>query len=334
MKKNLILVFVISLIGLFGAINSVRAGFGVSPPFINNSHLTPGCSFEETIYLVRGQPTEELIAEVTIEAPEIESWITIEKGLSFPLPKDIQQFPMKVKIQVPQDAAYGNYQGYIRVRAISADSQPGQVTTLIGGRIDLGLTVTEKGFTDFRIKGNPLIPDIEKGNLLVVFIMIENIGNTQVRPSRVHLDIYDIAHLNLLTSGDINEMNSVLSFETSQVRGQMPINLEIGEYWTDITVYKEEKSAGFYRIYFKVIPKVEILAERPKDKGLLFFFWYVLIGIIIAVIAVLLNRSIKKEKAVSDSKETKISKKIKVFEEIKTPTAIRKRKRKTEKNDQ
>lgn len=326
MKKNLILVFIISLIGIFGVIDSVRAGFGVSPPYINNNYLTPGSRFEETIYLVRGQPTEELIAEVTIEAPEIEKWITIEKGLNFPLPKDVQQFPMKVTINVPQDAAFGLYQGYIRVRAISSNQQPGQVATLIGGRIDLSLTVSEKGFTDFRIKGNPLIPDVEKGNLLVVLVMIENIGNTQVRPSKVHLDIYDVSHLNLLISGDINEMNSVLPFETSQVKGQMPVDLELGEYWADITVYKEEESAGFYRIYFKVIPKTEKPIEVSKNKGILSLissllynrlFW---IGIVILIILLLLSRS------------TKIKKMIP--EEVKVPKVARKRKKKTEKNSQ
>lgn len=326
MKKHFILVLVISLIGIFFGADSILAGFGISPPFIKNNYLTPGSRIEETIYLVRGQPTEGLTAEVTIDASEIENWITIEKGLIFPLPKDVQQFPMKVIINVPQDAAYGNYQGYIRVRAVPSESHPGQVATLVGARIDIDVTVTEKGYTDFRVKGNPLIPDVEKGNPLTMLIMIENIGNTQVRPSKVHLDIYDISHLNLLVSGDINEMNSVLPFETAQVQGQMPIDLELGEYWADITVYKEEESAGFYRIYFKVIPRIEKTIETSKGGGILplisSFFRNRLVwtGIVILIILLLLSRSIKGKKIIP--------------EEVKTPTIAKKRKKKTEKSSQ
>lgn len=322
MKKNLILIFIISLIGLFIGAGSVLASFGISPPFIKNNYLTPGSRIEETIYLVRGEPTEEIRAQITIDASEIEKWITIEKGLDFPLPKDVQQFPMKVIINVPQDAAYGNYQGYIRVRAVPSESHPGQVTTLIGARIDIDLTVTEKGYTDFRVKGNPLIPDIEKGSPLVILMMVENIGNTQVRPSKVHLDIYDISHLNLLSSGDVNEFNSVAPFETAQVKGQMPLDLDLGEYWADITVYKEEDSVGFYRIHFNLVPETEKPVEISKNKGssAVSFLLYVSVGIIIAVIVALLNKSTKGKKSIS--KETE------------APIVVKKRRKKSEKNNQ
>jgi len=265
MKKYIILILVVSLVGMFGWAYLIQAGFGVSPPYVNNDRLTPGSHYEKTIYLVRGQPTTELTAEVTIDAPGIRDWITIEKGLIFPLPKGIQQFPMKVIIDVPSDAAYGSYQGYIRVRAVPSGREEGGVATLLGARIDIGLAVTEKGFSDFRLRGVS-IPNVEKGNPLVVLINLENTGNTKIRPSKVHLDIYDVAHLTLLQSGDITEMGWVGPFETRQVEGKLPIELELGEYWADVTVYKEGESLGLSKIYFKVVPYVE-KPVSPGEKG-------------------------------------------------------------------
>ena len=143
MKQYLILILAFSFIGIFGWTFFAQAGFGVSPPSITNDHLIPGQSFEKTIYLVRGNPTEELTAEVIIDAPKIRDWITIEKGLNFPLPKGIQQVPMKVIINVPKDADFGNYQGFITVKAISS-GQKGQVSIVLAGGIDISIAVTDK----------------------------------------------------------------------------------------------------------------------------------------------------------------------------------------------
>ncbi|MCX6764527.1 MAG: hypothetical protein NTU58_02355 [Candidatus Nealsonbacteria bacterium] len=287
MKKYIIPILIVSLIGIFGGTCQVLAGFGVSPPFINNNHLRPGSNFEETIYLVRGQPTEDLIAEINIDAPEIEKWITIEKGLRFLLPKDVQQFPMKVIINIPDDAAYGNYQGYIRVRVIpSGSSTGGQVTNLLGGRIDVGLTVSEEGFSDFRLKGLS-IPDFEKGDPLVCLMVLINTGNIKTKPTKVHFDIYNTAHTQIIKSGDIFDMDFVEAFQESQIQGTLPINLEIGEYWADVTLYKEEVPLDAYKVYFKVVPEGTLNKEVEKTKGLSTID-YKLGGITIVMVLVML----------------------------------------------
>jgi len=71
MRKCVVLILISFLFGLFSWTSFVQAGFGVTPPYIKNSHLTPGSHYETTIYLMRGKPTEELTAEVTIDASEI-----------------------------------------------------------------------------------------------------------------------------------------------------------------------------------------------------------------------------------------------------------------------
>lgn len=238
----------------------VKAGFGISPPFIENNHLTPGSYFEKTIYLVRSDPSEDMTIEAIIEAPTITSWITIDD--EFVLPKGTQQFPLKVGIKVPSDATYGIHLGYIRIRK---KPLPGDDQIALGAKIDIKLTVTGEALSDFKIKGVST-PGIEKGNPLTVLIMLENTGNTRTRPSKVHLDIYDVSHTKIMESGDITGIELVEPFETKQIKGEMKVDLEAGEYWADISIYKDEKVTNIFKVHFKVtFPIEEVREEETRE---------------------------------------------------------------------
>ncbi|MCD6178146.1 hypothetical protein J7K03_02770 [bacterium] len=301
--KHIILISLIVLWGIFCCLNIAKAGFGITPPDIVNEYLFPGASFEKTIYLVRGNPDEELTAEVTIEDSPIKDWITIENGMMFPLPKGEKKVPMKVKINVPEDAAYGRYKGKIQVRAISSGAKEGQVTTLLGGMVDIDLTVTEKVFSDFRVK-TVSIPNVEKGNPVVVIVNLENLGNARTRPSKIHLEIYDLSHRKILRSADIFEIKGwVEAFQTGQVKGELPIVLDLGEYWADVSVYKGAEQVGFAKVHFRVIPpkervvvqKPSFLTLSPLTAGLILVV--VLVLIVLVIIFSKRKRSQIKEKA-------------------------------------
>ena len=303
MKKYIILILAISLLGLFARTCLVEAGFGVSPPAVICHHLIPGSHFEETIYLVRGNPSEDMEAEITIGAPEVEDWITIENGLYFPLPEGEKLVPMKVIVDVPSDAAYGNYRGYIQARAIGISKGEGQVATVLGGRIDINLTVSEKGFADFEVKV-VTVPNIERGDPLTVMVMIENLGNVDIAPAKAHVDIYDIAHQKLIQSGDIEEMSLVRPFETKQSEGEMPVEIIEGEYWADVTVYKNEEPFGPYKIHFRVLPPGTLRAQATQEgEGIgKETIPYILAGIILLVAAIVLVWIEKKSKKIIPQK--------------------------------
>jgi len=299
MRKCVVLILISFLFGLFSWTSFVQAGFGVTPPYITNSHLVPGSHYETTIYLMRGKPTEELTAEVAIDASEIEDWITIEKGLSFPLPIGVQQFPMKVMIDVPSDAQLKSYQGYLRVRAISSGGGGGQITTVLGARIDISIRVTNEGFSSFEVEGIT-IPNFEKESPLVVLVRLRNDGNVQARPSKIHLDIYDISHRKILESKDITEMGWIEPFETSQIQGSTPVDLELGEYWADVSVYRDGESLGISRVHFKIVselPKEEIEEEDETEKRKLYLNSYLIGGLILLVILIIISALVKRKKA-------------------------------------
>jgi hypothetical protein len=302
----LLLFFIVSVV-LFG--NSFLAeagsGFGVTPAYIKNDYLVPGSHLEGTVYLVRGSPDTEMKVEVTIDAPEIENWITIEQGLEFPLPKGMQQFPMKVIIDVPSDAGYGTYKGFIRVRIIPLEKQGGDIAIITGGRIDLDLVVSGEGYSDFKVKGIS-IPSIGRGMPLVVFVNLQNTGNVKTRPSKIHLDIYDISHKKLLDSFDISQTTWVEAFKEGQIQGSIPIDLEVGEYWANVSVYKDGESLGINKVYFRVLTESELTEssehEEIDDKKIgLFIFDPLLMGglglfLVLVIVLVIIVKKTKKEK--------------------------------------
>jgi hypothetical protein len=267
MKKNISLLIII--LGLtFGATSFVH-GFGVTPPFINSQILTRGSHFESTVYLSRGSPEADTMAEVTIDAPEIASWITIKQGMNFILPKGEKLVPLTVIIDVPKDAAFKRYLGYVRVRALPiGGAQSGQVATVGGTRIDLGLTVTETGFPDFKVQGVN-VPTFEQGDPFVFLMVLNNTGNVRIRPSKIHVDISDLNMVKTITSGDITEMDFVEPFQTGQIKGSFPVDLAVGEYWANITVYNEAGPIGeVFKIFFKVVPPGTLKQNESEKKGL------------------------------------------------------------------
>ena len=95
---------------------TVYAGFGITPPYLRNDRLTQGSEFTQEIILVRGDPIEDLKAEITLNVPGIQDWITIDRGNEFLLPAGEKQVAMQITVRVPDNAAYERHQGSIRIR--------------------------------------------------------------------------------------------------------------------------------------------------------------------------------------------------------------------------
>ncbi len=239
-----------SLFCFFGA--EIALGFGVSPPRIRNDHLIPGAHFEQTVILTQANPEKPLRIRVVMEAPDIEDWLTLEPGLEFTIPAGNQQFPMKVSIDVPKDAAYETYQGEFIVEAFTGGE--GQVSILTGAVVQLKLRVSGEEFSDFKLR-KIKVSDIEQGDPIKVVIELENLGNVKIRPSRVYLQIFDQYHNKLLQKGEAVEMNFIEPFKIGKVTGQMPTKLEIGGYWAEIEIYKQGELLLKDKKYFHIVEK-------------------------------------------------------------------------------
>lgn len=251
LKKGTI--FLLLVVGILAYPSFVHAGFGISPPYVKtNKPIFPGSKFEQKITLLRSSAETEMQAEITINAPEIESWIKIKQGEIFDLPKDSLKVPMVVEIDVPKNAEIGNYKGYINIRIVpKAGNKGGGVAIALGARIDVELTVTNETFIDFNVRKVEIPAFEELGRpwnwkifsmffyRIKVLMDIENKGNVKIAPSKVHLDVYDISNKNLLDSYEDKSIKKVEAFKTRNIPASFPTELKAGQYWGKVKIYSD-----------------------------------------------------------------------------------------------
>jgi len=236
-KSGLLTIILFVLIGS----DFAMAGFGVTPPFVRNTSLTRNSIYEQKILLVQGNPNVDLKATVSIDAPEIQDWIEIDKGGSFTLPRGEQKVPITVRITVPADADFKTYTGAIRIKTSATDDalDTGAVNISLGAQIDIELQVIDKIIKNFRIRKIG-VADLNEGTKIgwlyfpgkIPFSMlVENTGNVKVAPSEVVFNIYDSSGTVLYEeTSNIGTLPKIEPFATEDVTAYIPTRLPAGSY--------------------------------------------------------------------------------------------------------
>lgn len=229
-----------------------NAGFGITPPYVNNQRLTRGTVFEQKITLVRSDPVDDLKTTITMNIPGIENWFSIDRGTEFIFPKGTTQLPIIVKVTVPEDADYKVYDGVIRIRTAAADQQPtGGVSIALGAQVDVDIEVVDKIY-DFEVR-RIRAADVEEGRRkwglffpgkIRFFMTVENTGNTEFGPTKVQFDIYDDQMESLKeTTFNTNDIETIAPFATKEVMAELPTRLGPGRYAVKFTVFKNDEIA-------------------------------------------------------------------------------------------
>ena len=253
--KNIIrslAVFLSALGILLGNAGVAFAGFGITPPYVNNTRLTRGTIYQQTIQLVRSDPTEDLTTNITMNVPGAEDWISIDRGTQFTMPKGVTSVPIVITVKVPANAPYNEYRGAIRVRTSSTNAPVGGgVSIALGAQIDVDLKVVDKIY-DFNVRQIRIV-DMEEGRVkwglyfpgkIRFFMTIENTGNTDFGPTKVHFDIYDSNQETLLESVDnTNNLEKISPFAIKEVLAELPTHLPAGPYVAKYTIYKNDQIA-------------------------------------------------------------------------------------------
>ncbi|MCK5061670.1 hypothetical protein KAR28_03910 [Candidatus Parcubacteria bacterium] len=277
MRIRLFIIIFFIIGGFLLCASESQAGFGISPPFVKTKKpIFPGSHFEQKITLLRSDAEEELMARITVEAPDIAGWITVQQGLEFDLPAGKLQIPMIVEVNVPDGTPNGNYQGHLNIQIVPKNRNVGGgVAIALGARVDIDLEVTDVAFMDFVIK-KISIPEFEKFKKpwnwkifsyfferLTAVMKIENTGNVPVAPTKVHIDVYDLGEKKLLESYDDESIDKTEPFSTKSVKAGFPTKLGVGEYWAKIRVYNDNKIIHNDKIIFAIKPAGSINNGRP-----------------------------------------------------------------------
>lgn len=242
------------LVALFfvAAAQPVEAGFGITPPYVKNTSLTRNSVYEQQILLVRGDANVGQKAEVTIDAPEIEGWIEIIQGENIPMPRGEQKVPMTVRVTVPKDAEFKNYEGKIRIRTVPEDGEvtAGAVSISLGALVDIDLQVIDKEIKDFRVR-KVGVAELNEGHKFlwlffpgkVLFDMsIENTGNIDVSPSKVDLRIFDRSGKVLLEeTKNIGRIDKITPYSVESRIAKIPTRLPPGSYIARYRIYNDDE---------------------------------------------------------------------------------------------
>lgn len=217
------------------------AGFGVTPPYVTNVSLTRNSIYEQTIYLVRSDPVSDLKATVSVDVPGINDWFTVVEGNEFLLPQGATKVPMTVRVTVPKDADFKQYDGNIRIKTGTPDGvvSGGAVSISLGAQLDVELVVIDKKIKDFKVRKIG-ISDLNEGHKVgwlyfpgkIRFeMLVENTGNVPVAPSDVVFRIYDRADTTLLEeTHKKGKVGMVDPFTTGTVFAELPTRLPAGSY--------------------------------------------------------------------------------------------------------
>lgn len=275
---------------------STASAIGVTPPYFKNNSLTRNSIYQQQIILVRGDADEDLEAQITLDVPGANNWITIDKGLRFIFPKGEKQFPIMVKAVIPDDASFGTYTGNFRVVfAPPGGPEAGTVTIALGLQIDIELKVIDKKIIDFTFRGVNIL-DAEEGHKvwwldfpgkIKFYVRIENIGNVSSAPSKVEFDIYDIYGNLVESTANTNEPILVKPFAFGDVLYELPTWLKPGRYPVKYRIYKEgelfrEDETHLSLLAYKTLPDYEgygLLGLSLGDK-------LSLVSILLAIFAV------------------------------------------------
>ncbi len=277
MKKLFLLFSFILASTLF--FSPAYAGFGITPPYVRNVSLVRNSVYEQTILLVRSDPVGALKAQISIDVPGINDWITIAEGNEFLLPQGEQKVPMTVHVKVPDDAEFKNYLGNIRVKTVAADGAVGSgaVNISLGAQIDVDLSVIDKQIKDFRVRRIG-INDLNEGHKLgwlyfpgkIRFeMMLENTGNVDIAPSAVVFRIYDSTGQILLEeTRQSNRIRKVKPFATDTVFAELPTRLPSGNYLARYQVMNDADIEQEGEINISVLPYGSLQAAGYGFMGL------------------------------------------------------------------
>lgn len=252
LKQFALFLFVVPALFMSAGVNVAEAGFGITPPYVKNTSLTRNSTYEQQILLVRSDTTTAQKAEIIIDAPDIEDWVRVVEGEEVKMPVGTQKVPITVRVTVPDNAKFKDYEGKIRIRTLPDGEglNPGTVSISLGALVDIDLAVIDREIKDFRVR-KISVPDLDTGHKLAWLffpgkikfdMLLENTGNVDISPSRVQFRIFDRAGKVLLEeTNNIGRIDRIKPYATDTVTAELPTRLPPGSYIARYTVYNDDE---------------------------------------------------------------------------------------------
>jgi hypothetical protein len=253
MRRNLFRISALAL-AVFIFPSTSYGAFGISPPFVHATHLVPGATYKQTIWLVQSNVDEDMRIQANLDVPErIRSWISLDKGFEFTIPKDTRQFPVELQINVPTDAALAVYNG--TVSFTGAPSSAGQVTIALGAQVSISMIVGDDIYRKISVPVVKIL-DIEEGWDPKAYVKLVNDGNVPEQFTGATFELLDQYGAVRLAFAQKNRgFEEVAPFSSKEFTVDFPVgfHLGIGEYWGKVDFYQDENLIASQKTVFNVL---------------------------------------------------------------------------------
>lgn len=281
--------FIIVLLVLAGSFfflpsHSARAAFGISPPFLNADHLVAGAKYTQVVYLVQDQPDEDLNIQANLQMDDpARSWISIDRGFNFVIPKGTRQYPVTITVNIPQGTGLGAYHGNLTFT--TAPAAAGQVTIALGAQVAINLTVGTGIYEKYSV---PLVgfPDIYEGGDPEVNVKFENDGNIPESFDSATYELYDqydAVRLAYVQKNDGFPATPPFTVKDYTITFPIDFYLGIGQYWGVVTFYKNGQAVASQKTVFNVLKAgpLAMLMRFLRDDWAYILFATIILAILI-----------------------------------------------------
>ena len=172
---------------------------------------------------------------------------------------------MTVRVRVPDDAEFKNYVGSLRIKTGAVDDSvtAGSVNISLGAQIDLELSVIDKVIEDFKIRKIG-ISDLNEGvkigwlyfpGKINFEMMLENIGNVDISPSKVVFRIYDASGSVLVEeTKNLGKIEQVKPFAIEDIVAEIPTRLPAGNYIARYQIFNHDESKLEGEVNLNILP--------------------------------------------------------------------------------
>jgi hypothetical protein len=276
--KKVVLIFILTIIYFQMSASYIHASFGVSPADLTFDYLSPGMVVEEDYLISRTNLAKDANVIVETEIEGIGSWLKIDPGVVFTIPKGERTRTMKVTVSVPDDAVYKNYQGYLNVK-LSEGGQASGVSVVQGVGIAVNLAVVRQEITILLVR-KVEIPAVIVGKPILLLLAAENQGNKPAKLERVELIVRDKSGKELLRNE--NDNLAVVDAGKKQVlTAEFANDLSQGDYSADVSVIFQGKAINDDKLVFAVNKMVEKGEKGFKVTESNDNTWFFLLGIVL-----------------------------------------------------
>jgi len=302
LKLKLITLFVIIFL-VSASLPSQAAdnSFGVSPATISNAHLLPGSHYEEEMIFSRADPAKNATALIIMDNFSGKDWIKFEPGLEVSLPKGEQRVPVKIIIDVPAKAAYGEYQGSIMVK-LQNEGLSGQVVLAPAVSLTVSLTVSKEKNASLKVL-QVQIPDFNSGKDGNLVLRASNQGNVAKAFSKITLDIKDLQN-NSVKQTEITTIKAIEPFKEAEQQLKFAgKDLVAGEYHALVEIFDDNVSSYNDTIVFSVLDAsasgsdngIDSVSNRYRFGNAVMFCGIFIIVLTLILLLFLMNRKKRKE---------------------------------------